>query len=300
MERLRLALLATIFIIVAVLVWKWMSAVEPSPEIADVPLPTQTASNDTNRQPTSPAPPAPEDPAVPTEFISPPTESDTAETPPRPMPQPNLQQLASRQPTTRAPRNASVTGTVTVQGQAAGRVFVTAERLTDDGDWRRIDVELLGQAAYAFDTPPGDVRVTFDLPDAADRPTHLETLSVAAGRAYRLDYDFGALGSIHGTVTGVREGEFAGLLVFLGEYTIEASTPEDIDALAEEADGEKVFRNDGTYVINALEPGRYTVVALTRLTDPQRVLEEDYEFRYITGIVDVEPGQEAEFNVSLE
>jgi hypothetical protein len=178
---------------------------------------------------------------------------------------------------------------------------VNAQLVKPDGSREGVRVDREENGTYSIESPSGELQIMFEIVDESGaNPAHKETLTVAAGRIYTLNYDFQASGSIRGEVSGIEEGEYAGLLVLLGEYTIDVTAPEDIYTLADEADGEMTIRGEGKYVIGDLEPGRYTVMVITRLMDEQRMQELNYEFRYVTGYVDVQPGQEAEFNVSLE
>lgn len=49
------------------------------------------------------------------------------------------------------------------------------------------------------------------------------------------------MGAVRGTVAGTGNGGFAGLLVFLEEYTIDATTAEDIDVVDVESGQEAEF-----------------------------------------------------------
>ena len=236
---------------------------------------------------------APEPPAEPPAPPPAPTES-TQPVPPAPAP------VADR--TAKPdPQRAVVSGVVTLEGQPASRLGVNVEIVQQDGSTRGTPAHTDATGAYTFESPPGDLRILFEVVnEKRNHLTHTETFAVAAGRRYQLDYDFPAPGILRGQVTGIGENEYAGLLVLLGAYTIEANAPEDIYARADEADGEMTVRGDGNYVLDDLEPGRYTVVVITRLLDEQQIKEQDYEFRYFTGYVDVQSGQEAEFNVAFE
>lgn len=296
MERYRAVILAALFIGMAILVWLWSSStVSIEPFITELD-PIRSDHQALDRQPESdlmkPEQDAPEPPPVP----PPPLPAPMEPTAPQFSPAPVIERTTQPDP-----KRAVVSGVITLEGQPASRLAVDVEIAQPNGSTRGTPAHTDATGAYTFESTPGELRILFEVVnEKGNHLTHTETLAVAAGRRYQLDYDFPAAGTLRGQVTGIGENEYAGLLVLLGEYSIEANVPEDIYALADEADGEMTVRGDGNYVLDDLEPGRYTVVVITRLLDEQQIQEHEYEFRYFTGYVDVQSGQEAEFNVAFE
>lgn len=133
----------------------------------------------------------------------------------------------------------------------------------------------MGQyTASATVTPDGHYRAEGLLPGTVDmqavvtagggvRQRRNATFEIAEGQTLRQDFEFQTSTVIHGTVSGMKAGERAVVLVLGGEMTnFRLDSIEDFTSLRDAIVAESDIGPDGTYSITGVDPGFYTVVAL--------------------------------------
>ena len=199
-------------------------------------------------------------------------------------------------------RGAIIEGSVTAGGGPANRLSVTihVERGAEEQPVER--TAFAGESGFRFEgVPIGRAELEFECVDkGGTRRYRRETVQVTGARLYRVNVDFGPAAAVAGVVLGLREGEAVGVLAFLGDYDVPAEVSDDLYDYAEVADAECVVRADGSYRIDGLEPGLYTVVALADDRFRAGHREDDPEMWYVVERVTLQEGRETTLNLSLE
>ncbi|MDY0031652.1 MAG: hypothetical protein RBT84_06865, partial [FCB group bacterium] len=96
-----------------------------------------------------------------------------------------------------------------------------------------------------------------------------------------------------------RSGEQAYIAVVPGEVQMEKPTLEEVQALSSLLSGYAEVSSDGTFVVENLEPGTYTIVGVAVAGEPQSELEAFANARYATQVIHVEAGQPLHVSLSL-
>ncbi|HRK34535.1 MAG TPA: hypothetical protein PLJ47_08050 [Candidatus Hydrogenedentes bacterium] len=105
-------------------------------------------------------------------------------------------------------------------------------------------------------------------------------------------------GSVTGTITGLNEGESAGVFAVKGEFSLGNVTEDDLYDFGEIAASEARMREDGTYALTGLQAGRYTIIGIV-----ENFAEENgksaRDFWYVTTVVDVPEEGNAEADLAF-
>lgn len=105
-----------------------------------------------------------------------------------------------------------------------------------------------------------------------------------------------AFGTLTGSVTGLRPGESGGVFAMKGKLNFSNVTEDDLYDFGEIADGEARFTEDRTFTMRGLEPGQYTILALSEQMHPDR----EREFRYTYKVVEIVTNRETKISMSLD
>ncbi|NUM52236.1 MAG: hypothetical protein HUU46_01205 [Candidatus Hydrogenedentes bacterium] len=103
-------------------------------------------------------------------------------------------------------------------------------------------------------------------------------------------------GTLSGSVTGLREGESGGVFAMKGKLNFANVTEDDLYDYGGIADGEARFTNEGTFTMRGLEPGEYTILALSERFDESG----EREFRYTHKVVEIRAGSETKLSLALD
>jgi hypothetical protein len=191
-------------------------------------------------------------------------------------------------------RSAALQGVITVSGKhpREGTVSIRSAETAED-----YNAALESNGAYRIDgLTPGSWTVGVNaLAEDAVWRDHSETIDLADGTT-EFNYDFVKAGSLVGTVSGLREGESGGVFAMKGDYTLSNVTEDDLYDFGDICEGEARVVKDGTFTIRELEPGHYTIIAISERLVPG----QERAFYYVTGGVDIAAGTQAEISLSLK
>ena len=103
-------------------------------------------------------------------------------------------------------------------------------------------------------------------------------------------------GSLAGTLAGLREGESGGVFAIKGDFSFANVSEDDLYDFGAFADSEAHVAEDGTFSMNELEDGHYTIIAFSM----RSVGTTDAEFYYTHGSVDIANGGQAKISLTLK
>ena len=193
--------------------------------------------------------------------------------------------------------DSAIEGVVTLDGKPVANFSVEATVQTSDGEERIFEQSQTGDGAYRIEpVPPGYV----DLKVRAGTRTKVVPVNVPAGQVVHVNVAFGGAGSIAGTVTGVIEGLECGVGVLVGELERPSSLSiTELMGYQQLMIKDAQIGDDGTYRIEDLEPGAYSLVGYcvpTALADLLTSPQVRYGLVYVT----VEEGAEATADIALD
>ena len=102
-------------------------------------------------------------------------------------------------------------------------------------------------------------------------------------------------GSIAGKLTGLREGEAGGVFAIKGDVKFANVTEDDLYDFGDMAACEAHVAGDGTFAMNELEDGHYTIIAFSM----RSVGTADREYFFTQGSVDVQNGRQSTISLAL-
>ncbi|MFO7973620.1 MAG: carboxypeptidase-like regulatory domain-containing protein [Candidatus Hydrogenedentota bacterium] len=195
--------------------------------------------------------------------------------------------------------DAIVEGVVTVEGTPVSNAYVALSVASGGGD-QRTGTNVEEDGYYRLENlSSGSAILEVTVRSGRQRRSKTVTFEIPAGQHIRQDIDFGPTSVITGTVRGVRKDEQAHVAVLPGEYDTNKPTLEDVQALAGMLSGYTEVSSDGTFVVENLEPGTYTVVGVAITGTPQTELEAFLNARYVTETIEIEPETPLEINPNL-
>jgi protocatechuate 3,4-dioxygenase beta subunit len=196
-------------------------------------------------------------------------------------------------------QDASVEGIVTVEGVPASVAYVSLTVASSGGE-QHTGTRIEANGFYRLENlSPGSATLDVSLRTGRDGRNKSLQFELAAGQQLRQDVDFGPVSSVMGTLRGVRSGEQAHIAVISGEVQMERPTLEDVQSLLNLMSGYGDVAADGTFEVENLEPGTYTIVGVAILGEPETELEALANARYVTRVIHVEEGQPLLVNLSL-
>ncbi len=196
-------------------------------------------------------------------------------------------------------QDARVEGVVTVEGVPAPQASV-ALTISSGGGEQRTGVNVEANGFYRLENlSPGSAILEVSIRGGRQQRSKTVTFELQAGQRLRQDIDFGPVSAITGTVRGLRAGEQAHVAVLPGEITVEKPTLEDIQAFVSLLSGYTQVASDGTFVVQNIEPGTYTVIGVAISGTPQTELEAFLNARYVTEIIQVEMDKPLEISLNL-
>ena len=196
-------------------------------------------------------------------------------------------------------QDASVEGVVTVEGVPASQAYVSLTVASSGGE-QRTGTRIEANGFYRLENlSPGSASLDVSLRTGREGRNKTLHFELRAGQRLRQDVDFGPASSVTGTLGGVRSGEQAYIAVVPGEVQMEKPTLEEVQALSSLLSGYAEVSSDGTFVVENLEPGTYTIVGVAIAGEPQSELEAFANARYATQVIHVEAGQPLHVSLSL-
>ncbi len=196
-------------------------------------------------------------------------------------------------------QDAVVEGMVTVEGAPASQAYVSLT-VTSSGGEQRTGTRIEANGFYRLENlSPGSATLDVSLRNGREGRNKTLHFELRAGQRLRQDVDFGPVSSVTGTLRGVRSGEQAHIAVVPGEVQMEKPTLEDVQALSSLLSGYGEVSADGTFVVENLEPGTYTIVGIAIAGEPESELEAFANARYVTQVIHVEVGQPLQVSLSL-
>lgn len=195
--------------------------------------------------------------------------------------------------------NAVVEGVVSIKGTPVSHAYVNLSLISAHGE-QRTGTNVDANGYYRLENlSSGSAVLEVSLRSGRQRRDKTVTFDLQPGRRVRQDIDFGPVSAVTGTVRGVRDGEQAHVAVLPGEYDIKTPTIEDVQALAGMLSGYTQVSSDGTFVVENIEPGTYTVVGVAISGTPGTELEAFLNSRYVTETIEIEPGKPIEITLNL-
>ncbi|HOD51702.1 MAG TPA: carboxypeptidase-like regulatory domain-containing protein [Candidatus Hydrogenedentes bacterium] len=198
-----------------------------------------------------------------------------------------------------AGENAVVEGVVTVEGGPASQAYIMLGIESGGGD-QRTGTNVDANGYYRVENlSPGSATLEVSLRGGRQRRIKTFSFELQAGQRLRQDIDFGPVASIRGTVRGVRKGEQAHVAVLPGKVEIEKPTLEDVQAFAALVSGYTPVSPEGTFVVENLERGTYTVVGVAIAGTPETEYEAFMNARYVSQVIEVDPDSSIEITLDL-
>ncbi len=196
-------------------------------------------------------------------------------------------------------QDAAVEGIVTVEGVPASMAYVSLTVASSSGE-QRAGTRIEANGFYRLENlSPGSATLDVSLRTGRDGRSKSLQFELAAGQQLRQDVDFGPVSSVMGTLRGVRSDEQAHIAVISGEVQMDRPTLEDVQSFLVLMSGYGDVAADGTFVVENLEPGTYTLVGVAILGEPETELEAFANARYVTRVIQVEEGQPLQISLSL-
>jgi len=193
--------------------------------------------------------------------------------------------------------DSAIEGVVTLDGKPVANFSVEATIQTLDGEERIYQNSETGEGAYRIEPVAAGY---VDLKVRAGNRTKIVPVNVPAGQVVHVDVAFGGAGSISGTVTGVIEGLECGVGVLAGELERPSSLSiTELMGYQQLMIKDARIGDDGTYHIEDLEPGVYSLVGYCVPTDLADLLTSP-QVRYGLVYVTVEEGVEATADIALD
>lgn len=184
-----------------------------------------------------------------------------------------------------------IEGTVTVEGApVVARISVGIYNIADDSHWSAATHADAAGTSRVDKVPPGQARLQVVATDpSGNRRQRSESFDFRVGEHVTRDVDFEAACTIDGTVSGMRRGESAGIMVITGSHDLQNVTEEDLYAFGGMSVAEgRARREDGSFSISGLEPGTYTVIALTE--NYQAEIDGGRDYWFTSTVVTLAPG----------
>jgi len=195
------------------------------------------------------------------------------------------------------PADSAIEGVVTLDGKPVANFSVEATIQTSDGEERIFERSETGDGAYRIEPVPAGY---VDLKVRAGNRTKIVPVNVPAGQVVHVDVAFGGAGSIAGTVTSVIEGLECGVGVLVGELERPSSLSiTELMGYQQLMIKDAPIGDDGTYRVEDLEPGVYSLVGYCVPTDLADLLTSP-QVRYGLVYVTVEEGAEATADIALD
>lgn len=193
-------------------------------------------------------------------------------------------------------------GIVTIGGQPVGGGHVSAYVSSEEGSTSSY-TQIRSDGTYLLESVPvGEVRASVYLPDTGGGQgrQHQETAQIAAGRVTRLDIDLPVPTFVSGYLSGLKEGEAGYIGLLPGKITIGTLTEEKIQEYLGMLAGQAQMNPDGTFRMENVEPGTYTVVGVA--ADPNAPSPEEalMNARIVTEVIEVREGDEITVNLSVQ
>ncbi|HPA04663.1 MAG TPA: carboxypeptidase-like regulatory domain-containing protein, partial [Candidatus Hydrogenedentes bacterium] len=192
-------------------------------------------------------------------------------------------------------------GFVTVGGQPVSNGQVSAYLPSGEAGTSSY-AQLGSDGSYRIESVPvGEVRASVYLHDfsGAGGRQQVETVQIAAGRVTRLDFKLPLPTFVSGFLSGLKEGEAGYIGLLPGEVTIGPLTKEKISEYLGMLAGRAEMNPDGTFRMENVEPGTYTVVGVA--ADPNASSPEDalINARIVTDVIEVREGEEISVELSI-
>ncbi|MCC6154957.1 MAG: carboxypeptidase regulatory-like domain-containing protein [Candidatus Hydrogenedentes bacterium] len=160
------------------------------------------------------------------------------------------------------PATASATVRVTMDGAAVTEGEVRGVVGTGNGD-RHFSGPLNAEGVYRAESlPAGAAYVEVIVNQPRGPLKRAITFSLRDGEAAQHTVDFDAHNGITGRITTLAEGEHAEVIVVAGKADADLSKAEELLAVRHMASGVAEVNEDGTFRVEGLEPGDYTVIAV--------------------------------------
>ena len=196
----------------------------------------------------------------------------------------------------------SLEGFVMVGGQPVNNGHVSAALVSEEGSTSSF-TQLNGDGSYLLESVPvGEVQAYVYLRDESGGRgrQETETVQIAAGRVTRLDFDLPLPTFVSGYLSGIKEGEGGYIGLLPGEVKIGPLTKEKIQEYMGMLAGQAQMSPDGTFRMENVEPGTYTVVGVA--ADPNAPSPEEalMNARIVTEVIEVREGEELTVNLSVQ
>lgn len=161
-----------------------------------------------------------------------------------------------------APASASVTVRVTMNGAPLTDGEVHGVIGTGNGD-QHFGGSLTGEGTYRAERLPGGAAYVEVVANQASGPLKRAiTFALRDGEDSQQAIAFDSQIGITGRVTTLAEGEHAEVIVVVGTVDADLNKAEELLAVRHMASGVAEVKEDGTFRVEGLEPGDYTVIAV--------------------------------------
>ncbi|MFO7974334.1 MAG: carboxypeptidase regulatory-like domain-containing protein [Candidatus Hydrogenedentota bacterium] len=196
----------------------------------------------------------------------------------------------------------SLEGFVAVGGEPVSNGHVSVSVAGEDG-WTSSHAQLTSDGSYFIESVPvGEASASVYLPDpSSGQGRHeTETVEIVAGRVTRLDFDLPLPTFVSGYLSGIKEGEGGYIGLLPGKVKIGPLTQEKIQEYMSMLAGRAEMNPDGTFRMENVEPGTYTVVGVA--ADPNAPSPEEaiINARIVTEVIEVREGEEISIELSIE
>ena len=193
-------------------------------------------------------------------------------------------------------------GVVTIGGQPVTNAHVSAYLSSEEGSTSSY-AQTNSDGSYVINSvPAGEVRVSVYIRDSSGGGgrQHSETAQIVAGSVTRLDFDLPLPTFVSGYLSGLKEGEMGYIGLLPGEIKLGPLTKEKVQEYLGMLAGQAEMNPDGTFRIENVEPGTYTVVGVA--ADPNAATPEDaiMNARIVTEVIEVNEGEEITVQLSID
>ncbi|MFA6242104.1 MAG: carboxypeptidase-like regulatory domain-containing protein [Candidatus Hydrogenedentales bacterium] len=202
------------------------------------------------------------------------------------------------------PADAAIEGSISLDGQMPEQAGAHVKVVTPTGNEEFFRIAPLEEESdFQFDSlPSGQATFTAYAIRGETKRTSESMLTLEPGKTHSLNINFTGAGIVQGSVSGLMPGEQSVLYV----YSNNQVSPEELskmlttlNSLKGNADASTIVSGDGSYHVEGLAPGDYTVVALA--VDTMKSKEEQLDsLRHAIAPLTIAGQQTIELQIALK